>query len=922
MEKYKDTELVELPQVEGEDDVVVDVNKGIEEFGKLRQSLEKYAAPPKAIGKDVEQGRTEIEPFSLEEFFEDSERNTPEGFKLKKVGLLFQNLTVVGEGAAASTIPDNLTPLKILWPGNWFRARKAGTNFDILHDLNGFCRDGEMLLVIGRPGAGCSTLLRTIAGESEHYVETRGELNYGGISSKDFNKIVGEACYINEEDFHFPTLTLQQTLDFALKLRDPTKFRTGMPPDQVRALIRDSLLKMFGLEKSANTLVGNAFIRGLSGGERKRITIAEAMISQATIECWDCTTRGLDSASALNYANSLKIITKTLRKTCVASFYQASDSIFDLFDRVLVLEKGRCIYFGPVSEAKQYFLDMGFDCEARKSTPDFLTGICNPQERKIRKGYEKKVPLTSFELEAAWKNSDLCKRMNSEIKKFKKEIEEENPYKDYTQIAKRWKATNVFRRTSRFSVGLRAQLGALMTRQTQIMRGNPAQYVSMMIGCLITGILFGTVFWNIPLNAAGGFARGGAILFSIFFMAGFNQVELTNVFDGRGVISKQKSYAFYHVGVYHLSKVVWDIPMAAFASLLFASVCYYMFGLNAPADRFFTFFAVLYVTSLCWTDAMRLAANVSKSMFVAQQILAVLYLVMVTYCGYMIPQNKMRPWLGWLQWIDPFTYAFKALFINEFSGLTFDCSDAGSIPYGTNYTDERYKSCSLPGNKPGKSVVQGDDYLEAVTGFDASKLAINVIAIVLIWVGIVIVNVLVTEFVDHVKGGFVKKIYKNGNAPAINTEEAELEQQQIVERAQNNLGSTLTLTGGIFSWSSLRYTVPVAKKDGGKRVLLSDVAGWIKPGQMTALMGCSGAGKTTLLDVLAQRKTQGKVEGKILLNGAPLRADFERITGYVEQMDVHEPYFTVREALQFSAKLRQESVITKEAIPLSQSLGP
>lgn len=96
-------------------------------------------------------------------------------------------------------------------------------------------------------------------------------------------------------------------------------------------------------------------------------------------------------------------------------------------------------------------------------------------------------------------------------------------------------------------------------------------------------------------------------------------------------------------------------------------------------------------------------------------------------------------------------------------------------------------------------------------------------------------------------------------------------------------------------------------------MLLNNVEGWIKPGQMTALMGASGAGKTTLLDVLAQRKTAGKVEGKMRLNSLPLRKDFERITGYVEQMDVHEPYFTVREALRFSANLRQDP-----SIPLSE----
>jgi ATP-binding cassette subfamily G (WHITE) protein 2 (SNQ2) len=118
--------------------------------------------------------------------------------------------------------------------------------------------------------------------------------------------------------------------------------------------------------------------------------------------------------------------------------------------------------------------------------------------------------------------------------------------------------------------------------------------------------------------------------------------------------------------------------------------------------------------------------------------------------------------------------------------------------------------------------------------------------------------------------------------------------------------------------------------DGKKtRLLLDHVSGWIKPGQMTALMGASGAGKTTLLDVLVKRKTQvsipssvssaflfdlakGKVTGTMLLNGLPLRIDYERITGYVEQMDVHNPFLTVREALRYSAKLRQEAEVPEQ----------
>lgn len=166
-------------------------------------------------------------------------------------------------------------------------------------------------------------------------------------------------------------------------------------------------------------------MRGLSGGERKRATISEAMVSRGAINCWDCSTRGLDAASALDYAKSLKIITSTLFKTTLASFYQASQSIYDQFDRVLVLDKGRCIFFGRTSEAKDYFIDLGFVCEERKSTPDFLTGITNPQERKIREGQdESSVPTSSVELEAAFKKSRHYEDAMRELKDYEDQLKE------------------------------------------------------------------------------------------------------------------------------------------------------------------------------------------------------------------------------------------------------------------------------------------------------------------------------------------------------------------------------------------------------------------------------------------------------------------------------------------------------------------
>jgi ATP-binding cassette subfamily G (WHITE) protein 2 (SNQ2) len=156
-------------------------------------------------------------------------------------------------------------------------------------------------------------------------------------------------------------------------------------------------------------------------------------------------------------------------------------------------------------------------------------------------------------------------------------------------------------------------------------------------------------------------------------------------------------------------------------------------------------------------------------------------------------------------------------------------------------------------------------------------------------------------------------VFKRGKATTDIVRKLTDEEKAGVKRTLGSSSSSATVVDGeaeiklarnesIFTWDHLSYTVKVP---GGHRKLLDDITGWVKPGQLGALMGSSGAGKTTLLDVLAQRKDVGVIQGEILVDGRPLPASFQRSAGYCEQMDVHEGTSTVREALVFSARLRQ-----------------
>eukprot|EP01132_Coremiostelium_polycephalum_P010253 gene10253-12576_t len=895
------------------------VEDGKNAFNNLEKQLELESQQFRLqdTNRDIESGgqpswETE-EDFKLRKYFEGSHRQAMEnGGKPKKMGVSVRNLTVVGRGADVSIISDMMSPL--IWfaswftPSGWDKKKLQGTTFDILHDVTGFCKDGEMLLVLGRPGAGCSTLLRLISNQRTGYVDVKGNVNYGGIPSEKWSRFRGESIYTPEEDIHFPTLTVRQTLDFTLKCKTPGNRLPEETKRSFRTKIFDLLLSMFGIVHQADTIVGDEFIRGLSGGERKRLTITEAMVSSASITCWDCSTRGLDAASALDYAKSLRIMSDTLNKTTIASFYQASDSIYNLFDKVMILEKGRCIYFGPGNKAKQYFLDLGFDCEPRKSVPDFLTGVTNPQERLIRPGFEGRAPETSADFESAWKSSQIYQDSLREQEEYERQIEMEKPSVQFVEEVEAQKSrTNP--RKSAYTTSYFTQVRALTIRQCQLIWGDQFSFWFRYVSIIVQSLIYGSVFFQLDKGMNGLFTRGGAIFSAILFNAFLSEGEIPMTFVGRRIIQKHRSYALYRPSAFHLAQVVTDIPVTVIQVFLFSFMAYFMFGLDLHAGKFFIFNFALIGVTLAMTNFFRVMGNLFPSVYFGQNISNFIFIFLVTYSGYMVPYEKMHPWFQWFFWINPFGYNFKSLMVNEFDNLSFDCNNT-AIPFGPGYDDPAYRVCPIEGATPGSISITGERYLDTNLSFNMSEKAISVVAVYIIWIIFTIINMVAVEYIDWTSGGYTHKVYKKGKAPKMNDLEQEKQLNKLVQEATSNMKDTLKMRGGIFTWQNIKYTVPVK---GGDKLLLDDVEGWIKPGQMTALMGSSGAGKTTLLDVLAKRKTIGVVEGKTRLNGKPLEIDFERITGYVEQMDVHNPNLTVRESLRFSARLRQEpSVSIKE----------
>jgi ABC-type multidrug transport system ATPase subunit len=272
-----------------------------------------------------------------------------EKWKRRTAGFAFKDLNVYGFGSATDY---QKSVGNIFFEAVTLAKKLLGANkprrIDILQNLDGLVREGEMLVVLGPPGrsvlpkehcsqahviwSGCSTLLKTVAGETNgFYIDDKSYINYQGIGPEQMHKdFRGEAIYTAEVDVHFPMLTVGQTLGFAAQARAPRNIPGGISRQEYSTYLRDVAMAMFGISHTKNTRVGNDFVRGVSGGERKRVTIAEAALSGAPLQCWDNSTRGLDSANAIEFCKTLRMSTDLVGTTAVVAIYQAPQSAYDV----------------------------------------------------------------------------------------------------------------------------------------------------------------------------------------------------------------------------------------------------------------------------------------------------------------------------------------------------------------------------------------------------------------------------------------------------------------------------------------------------------------------------------------------------------------------------------------------------------------
>ncbi|KAI0855739.1 putative ABC multidrug transporter [Xylaria cubensis] len=815
----------------------------------------------------------------------------------------FQDIVVEVEGLGESYVSTVSSAVSGLVPS--FKKNKDARR-NILQGITGQVRPGEMLLVLGRPGSGCTSLLKVLANMRQEFFRVSGNIRYGNIGHKEARRFRDQIVMNTEDDQHFPSLMVSEVMEFAVgtKIAKKGPKSTSSKTKHVENKT-EAILGSLGISHTMDTAVGDEFIRGVSGGERKRVSLAEVMATEASVQCWDNSTRGLDASNAFDFAQVLRRITDEQHKTTIATLYQAGNGIYNQFDKVLVLAEGRQIYYGPTSEAKAYFENLGFQCPPSGNVADFLTSVTVPTESEVLPEFRSVAPKTIEEFERAYQTSNTYKATQKAMVTNEQSLAAEVGRLDKKrEIEKNRTFSFLSRKHSVYQVSFARQVWACTIRQLQVLWGDRWTNSLKLASNIIVALVSGSLFYHLAPTSAATFDRAGALFWPILYL-GLNCLsETTASFMGRPIFSRHKLFGFARPAAQAIACTLADIPFTVLGVSIFEIIYYFLADFARDGGKFFTQWFIYIVFTLCLLSFYRMIGAWNTHFGLASQIAGWSTMVIMVYAGYLIPVPSMHVWFRWIAYIDPVQYTFGALMGSETGGLILNCVEPQFIPYGNNYEDI-YRGCSAPGSTPGQSTYSGAEFLKAQYGDFTQHVWRNVGIVIAFWIFFTIMASLGFELNLQRAGG--SRILFEKRAHLKSLSERDDKERGITNEAINVLGDRTQAddrmtNGTVFTFRDINYFVHAG---GSEKQLLRNVSGFVTPGKLVALMGSSGAGKTTLMDVLAQRKDKGIVQGSILINGAPQGISFQRDTGYCEQNDVHEATATVREALLFSARLRQ-----------------
>ncbi|KAL2346758.1 hypothetical protein Fmac_000758 [Flemingia macrophylla] len=442
-------------------------------------------------------------------------------------------------------------------------------------------RIDRMTLLLGPPSSGKTTLLLALAGRLDKDLKFSGQVLYNGHGMKEFVP-QRTSAYISQTDLHIGEMTVRETLAFSARCQgigSRYEMLAELSRREKAANIKpdpdiDIYMKILGLEVCADTMVGDDMIRGISGGQKKRVTTGEMLVGPARALFMDEISTGLDSSTTFQMVNSLRQSIHILNGTAVISLLQPAPETYELFDDIILLSDGQIVYQGPRENVLEFFEYMGFKCPERKGVADFLQEVTSrkDQEQYWAKQDEPYTFITVKEFSEAFQSFHVGRKLGDEL------ATSFDTSKGHPAVLTK----------NKYGVSKKELLKACVSREFLLMKRNSFVYVFKMWQLILTGLVTMTLFLRTEMHrdteADGGIFMGA--LFFVLIVIMFNGYsELSMSIMKLPVFYKQRDFLFFPSWAYSLPTWILKIPITLVEVGIWVVMTYYVIGFDPSIER-------------------------------------------------------------------------------------------------------------------------------------------------------------------------------------------------------------------------------------------------------------------------------------------------------------------------------------------------
>lgn len=547
----------------------------------------------------------------------------------------------------------------------------------LLNDISGDAREGEITAVLGASGSGKSTLIDALANRiARDSLKGSITLNGEALESKLLKVI---SAYVMQDDLLFPMLTVEETLMFSAEFRLPRTMSKSRKRARVQALI-DQL----GLRSAANTIIGDEGHRGVSGGERRRVSIGTDIIHDPIVLFLDEPTSGLDSTSAFMVVKVLQRIAQS-GSIVIMSVHQPSYRILKLLDRLIILSRGQTVFSGSPGILPLFFAEYGNPIPLHEDKTEFALDYIRELEDEEAEGTER---LIRFNKTWQKKKTTPIASQNGPKLSLKDAISASISMGKLVSGATNMDP-NLSSSVPKYANPFWKEMIVIAQRSTTNSRRAPELLGARFGAVIITGIILATIFWRLDDSPKGVQERLGFFAFAMSTTF-YTCAEAIPVFLlQRYIFMRETAYNAYRRSSYVLSHAIISIPSLIVLSLAFAATTYWAVGLAGGTAGFLFYFTFVLASFWAGNSFVTFLSGIIINLMMAYTVVVAILAYFVLFSGFFITRDRIPSYWLWFHYASLVKYPYQGVMQNEFQDPTkcfvrgiqvFDNSPLRAVP--------------------------------------------------------------------------------------------------------------------------------------------------------------------------------------------------------------------------------------------------